>query len=357
MAKCLDLNPDLIVALAQAPLTPDILERMRKFDILTAFWFVEDFRELAYWREVASRYNHFFAIQDRPDFEESETLDGVDFTYLPLACDPGVHRTIRLSNREAKRFGSAVSFIGAGYHNRQIFFEGLLDFDFKIWGTEWDPQAPLFRVVQEGGRRVTTREAVKIFNSSAINVNLHSSTYHRGVNPAGDFVNPRTFEIASSGGFQLIDPRSHLPALFEPGREIVCFESLEDLREKIHHYLSHPAERADIALCGQKRARRDHTYAGRMQRLLEAVVERNLSRFQALESQLQTPERLIAEAGAHTALGQFLNRFNGEERLSLETIVSEIHRGEGRLTEPEVIFLLMHEFAEQKRRRLQELTR
>ncbi|MBW2123977.1 MAG: DUF3880 domain-containing protein, partial [Deltaproteobacteria bacterium] len=178
MARCLNLKPDLILALAQAPLTPEILDRMKRFGMLTAFWFVEDFRELPYWREVAAGYGHFFAIQRREAFEESGGLDGVDFHYLPLACDPRVHRPVILNDRERKRYGSEVSFVGAGYYNRRVFFEGLLDLDFKIWGTEWDLLSPLSRAVQEGGRRVTAREAVKIFNGSAINVNLHSSTYH-----------------------------------------------------------------------------------------------------------------------------------------------------------------------------------
>ena len=343
MAKCLALKPDLVFALAQAPLTPGILDRMREFDFVTAFWFVEDFREFDYWRAVAERYHHFFAIQKREVFSEFDTLAGVDFAYLPLACDPSVHKSLKLKDREQKRFGSEVSFVGAGYHNRQIFFHSLLDLDFKIWGTEWNLALPLGSVVQEGGRRVTSRESVKIFNGSKININLHSSTYHRGINPAGDFVNPRTFEIASCGGFQLVDPRSHLPELFRPGEELICFDSREDLREKIAYYLSHPEERESVALEGKERARRDHTYRKRMGEVLERVVGKHAARFETKKERAQTPARLIEEAGAKTDLGRFLSRFQGDEPLTLDRIVSEIHRGEGNLTDPEVIFLLMHE--------------
>ena len=348
MAKCLDEKPDIVFALAQAPLTPEILDRMGKFDIPTAFWFVEDFREFTYWKQVANRYDHFFAIQKREAFEAMENLKDVGFHYLPLACDPRVHKPLRLNDRDRKQYGSEVSFVGAGYHNRHILFQGLLDFDFKIWGTDWNLASALGRVVQEGGRRVTTREAVKIINGSKVNINLHSSTYHKGINPDGDFVNPRTFEIASSRGFQLIDPRSHLRELFMPGQELVCFESIEDLRGKVAHYLSHPEERERIALSGQKRAHQEHTYRMRMARALEKMVERDTSRFLTLKGRRQTPEPLIAEAGGETELGRFLSRFKGKDQLTLETIVSEIHQGEGKLTEPEAIFLLMDEFSKYK---------
>jgi len=345
MARCLAVKPDVVFALAQAPLTPGVLERMRTFDFVTAFWFVEDFREFEYWKVVADKYQHFFAIQKEEVFKTSEGLDHVGFAYLPLACDPKVHRPLRLSERDRDRFGSDVSFLGAGYPNRQILFHSLVDLDFKIWGTEWNRGSILGKFVQEKGRRITPRESVKIFNASAINLNLHSSTYHKGINPAGDFVNPRTFEIAGCGGFQLVDPRSHLAELFEPGRELTCFESAEDLREKIAYYLSRPDERASIAAAGHRRTRLEHTYQKRMARALEVIVEGDIDRFAALEERRQKPERLIAEAGANSELGIFLSRFTGEDHLTLEKIVSGIHRGEGDLTEPEVIFLLMHEFA------------
>jgi spore maturation protein CgeB len=354
MAKCLEEKPDIVFALAQAPLTADVLERMRQFDILTVFWFVEDFRELTYWREVAARYDHFFAIQKREAFEEEGSLKDVRFHYLPLACDPGVHKTLVLNQMDRTRFGSQVSFVGAGYHNRQIFFQGLLDCDFKIWGTAWNLGSPIGRLVQKGGKRVTPREAVKIFNGSQININLHSSTYQQGINPHGDFVNPRTFEIASCGAFQLVDPRSHLSELFRPEQEIICFESIQDLREKIAYYLDHPEERRNMALKSQERAHRDHTYERRATRMLEIIVENHVSRFMTLKERVQTPEHLITEAGPETELGQFLSRFKGEDHITLETIVSRIHQGKGKLTEPEIIFLLMNEFSKYTGERRQD---
>ena len=346
MAKCLELKPDLVFALAQAPLTPDILDRMRRFGILTCFWFVEDYREFPYWKAVAGRYDHFFAIQKQEVFE---TPEEVNFHYLPLGCDPAVHRHLELGDSDRERFASDVSFVGSGYYNRRMFLQGLLGFDLKIWGTDWDLISPLARAVQENGRRVSVRETVTIFNGSKVNINLHSSTYHKGINPTGDFVNPRTFEIASCQGFQAVDPRSHLSELLEPNREIVCFEDIEDLKEKIAYYLSHPEERRDIAVQGQTRAHKDHTYRQRMAEVIRVVVEKHVSRFISREAEEWSPARLIDEAGPDTELGRFLHRFKRKDRLTLDVLVSEIQKGKGRLTEPEVIFLLMHEFSKLRR--------
>jgi hypothetical protein len=88
---------------------------------------------------------------------------------------------------------------------------------------------------------------VKIFTASTINLNLHSSPYHEGVNPHGDYVNPRTFELAGCGAFQLMDHRALLPDLFRVGEELVCFSTLTEARRLIAYYGTHADERHAMA--------------------------------------------------------------------------------------------------------------
>ena len=62
--------------------------------------------------------------------------------------------------------------------------------------------------------------------------------------------------------------------LFEPGEEVVVFETAEELVELLAYYSSHPDEAAEIARRGQARTLRDHTWDRRMQQfvtLLEAA--------------------------------------------------------------------------------------
>ena len=115
-------------------------------------------------------------------------------------------------------FGSALSFVGAGYPNRQEFMQGLLDFDLKIWGSDWKLPSPLTPVIQDNAARVVEADIVKIFNASRINLNLHSSPFHQGINPDGDYLNPRIFDFSVAGAFQLVDWRAQLPGFFSPDR-------------------------------------------------------------------------------------------------------------------------------------------
>jgi spore maturation protein CgeB len=267
-ARAAEFQPDLILALAQAPLTPQAIERLKVLKIPVAFWFVEDFRTLPYWKEIAGSYDFFFTIQQGEIFEQLQSQGAKNVYYLPQGCFPDEQRPLELSPEERKTYGADLAFMGAAYYNRKQTFPQLLEHDFKIWGTDWDLQSPVGQRVQNANRRVSSTETVKIYNGAKIQLNLHSSTYHEGVNPEGDFVNPRTFEIAACGGFQLVDQRSELSALLLEGEEIATFKSVADLREKISYYLEHEEERKLISQKGRERVLAEHTLEHRMTELL-----------------------------------------------------------------------------------------
>ncbi|MBI3812906.1 MAG: glycosyltransferase, partial [Nitrospinae bacterium] len=337
------------------PLTPNVIQRLKGRGASVAFWFVEDFRTLLYWKEAAPHYDYFFTIQRGVFFDELKKIGVKNYHYLPQACSPDVHRKIPLADEEKKLYSSDISFMGAGYHNRRIFFQGLMDFDFKIWGTEWDYASPLAKLIQKGGERLSPEEYVKIFNGSKINLNLHSSSYHDDVDPEGDFVNPRTFELAACGAFQLVDYRSELDSLFKIGEEIICFKDLRDIREKLRYYLDHPEERERIADRAMERAVKYHTFENRMEEMLAVIFENEKDKFikkgqgpRGKGQGVNDVERMIREAGENTELKKFLSQFKGEEKLSIKAIVKAIENGKGSLTRPEAIFLMMEQFLTEK---------
>ncbi len=343
MARIVPFRPDLVFALAQAPLRETALAALRERGIATAMWFVEDFRHMGYWRSAAAQYDHFFTIQKGEFLSRLREAGARNAAFLPLAAAPEVHRKMEPTPEEALEFGSDVSFVGAGYYNRRKMFEGLVDLDFRIWGNEWDACPALQGFVQRDGARIGTDDIVRIFNASRINVNLHSSSYHEGVNPDGDFVNPRTFEIAACGRFQLVDARSGLADLFRLGEELVCFDGLGDLRGKIAHYLANPEEREALASRGMERVLRDHTYERRMEEMIGRVVRDGYEPPWKAQREREDPARLAAEAGRETELGRYLARFEGLRSLTLRDIVREIRSDNGDLSRAERIFLALSE--------------
>ncbi|MBU1938058.1 glycosyltransferase, partial [bacterium] len=214
VARALDWKADMVLALAQTPLLPDSLLELRRENIATAMWFVEDYHLFTYWKEIAGFYDHFFAIQKGDFAQLLEQVGQKHFHYLPAAACSHLHKPMTLTAEEQQKYGSDISFVGAGYFNRLESFQQLMNYDFKIWGNDWPKESPVFARVQQDARRIEPEEIVKIFSASIINLNLHSSPTHPGVDPFGEFVNPRTFEIAACGAFQLVDERKYLGELF-----------------------------------------------------------------------------------------------------------------------------------------------
>ncbi len=332
---------DILICMAQAPFTGKTLTELRKKGVITVLWFMEDYLRFTYWKDVARYFDFVFTIQKGPCIEAIKAAGAGEVHYLPAACDPFIHAPVALTEEEKARWGSPISFVGAGYHNRQQMFAYMADMPFKIWGTEWPTCRPFNKMVQEEGRRLTPAEYVKIFNATDINVNLHSSAERDGVDPFGDFVNPRTFELASAGAFQLVDERTHLPELFTAGKDLVTFKDVGDLKEKIRYYLHHPEERARIAANARERVIREHTYVHRMKEMLAIIYN---SKFEALKrKEDESPwSRMLVRSKPYDELAaRCETAFKRGEEPNLDGLVADIVNGKGKLTETEQKLLFL----------------
>lgn len=85
---------------------------------------------------------------------------------------------------------------------------------------------------------------------SRIGPNFHNST-----GP----INLRTFYLPACGVMQICDNKSHLGQIFELGREVVGFDTVEECIELCRYYLAHDRERREIAAAGWRRVMRDYT--------------------------------------------------------------------------------------------------
>lgn len=208
---------------------------------------------------------------------------GAKARFLPLACDPALHRDYGAA---AARERCDVSFIGApfGESRRTRLIDELAvclpKYDTRIAGAtdidSWRKGLRNFAALAPciHDARVSPEEAARFFSASRINLNIHKDSYgHPWDQNAGRVEGrspcERTFAIAGCGGFQLIDDtRPDLAGLFVPGRELVTFADAADLAAKIDYYLAHDGERREIARAGQARAYAGHTYLHRLKAIL-----------------------------------------------------------------------------------------
>lgn len=332
---------DILICMAQAPISARALQELRRQGVVTVLWFVEDYLRFTYWKEMSKYYDFVFTIQKGECIESIRAAGAGHVHYLPTACDPRFHVPLSVSAEDREKWGSPISFVGAGYHNRQQAFASLAHYPFKIWGSEWPGCKPFDRMVQENSRRIAPEEYIKIFNTTDININLHSSSERDGVDPTGDFLNPRTFELASCEAFQLVDERALLSEAFKAGEEVVTFTSIADLKEKIDYYSTRPEERKRIARKGRERVLRDHTYEKRMEEMLSVIYSQA---YQKLKTRQQSSpwSDMIRRAEVDPELRERCQKaFERGEEPVLDGLVADITTGKGNLSETEQKLLFL----------------
>ncbi len=263
-------HPDVALYLAQAPvLSDDDTAPLREAGILTIFWLVEDRRVFTYWQRTASRFDVLWGIQDGTFADELASISDTQFAHVPLACDSVPPTSLPAPN---PLWSDRVTFAGSPYPNRLALLRELALPDLRIFGPGFSAE-PSLRANIAIDRTVEHELFPQIFSGSRINLNLSSSTVNGDWNARKNLLNPRAFEIAGAGGFQLAESLLPIEKFFEPGAEIVTFSSVEEARELIARYSADATARAAVASRAQARALAEHTYERRLSAALAQLPE------------------------------------------------------------------------------------
>lgn len=108
-------------------------------------------------------------------------------------------------------------------------------------------------------------EMPKVFRMSKINLNFTIPNIKSGI-PL------RIWDVLGCGGFLLTNYQAEIPYYFKEGEDLVCFDGLEDLCEKVGYYLEHEEERKRIAWNGYHKVREKHSYIERIHIILDTVA-------------------------------------------------------------------------------------
>lgn len=103
-----------------------------------------------------------------------------------------------------------------------------------------------------------------VFKKSRINLNISLRSILSGI-PL------RAFDIMGCGGFLLSNYQEDFLENFTPGEDFVCYESEQDLLQKIDYYLAHEDERQAIAKNGHDKVAAAHTYRDRVRQMLSCL--------------------------------------------------------------------------------------
>ena len=107
-------------------------------------------------------------------------------------------------------------------------------------------------------------EMPKVFRASKINLNFTIPNIKSGI-PL------RVWDILGSKGFLMTNYQAELPYYFKEGEDLICFDGIEDLKEKVAYYLAHEEERLQIAENGYQKVKKNHSYRTRIGEMLRII--------------------------------------------------------------------------------------
>jgi spore maturation protein CgeB len=265
------IRPDILLAFKGTAVTAATLRKLR-FSGIALYNYFPDTIPSEQGNILADAIHEYDCVFYTKKFWDANPPDGLGkrrLVFLPHGYDPDVHRIMELDARDVSELTQDVTVIASHTSYKEKLLRGLVglmpDLDLHIYGDRWTypPRAPELRRHIRGMALAGSRYA-KGIGAARINLAITSWTGRIEV----DETTTRTFEIPACGGFMLHERTPELLELYEEGREVACFGSVEELASKIEYYLTHPVERDAIARSGHARCVPAYSYDERMKQIL-----------------------------------------------------------------------------------------
>lgn len=273
------VKPDWVLVYKGAFIAPETIQFWKRLGLPVVNFF-PDVSFLAhgiYIPRCIPLYDHIFTTKTfaATDLQNHFNYNPSDVSFIPHGFDPTLHRKMDTSDSP---FSCEASFIGNYSKHKELFLTAVKQkysvLDLRIWGATWgQSKASLLKNVIQGITVVGDSYTLAL-NSSKVNIALLSEIVEGA--SSGDQITSRTFHITGCGGFMLHQRTQELLEYFEEGKEMACFDSMEELTEKIKYYLENDRERIKIQEAGYLRAQNSYSLDIRALELMKILEFKDL---------------------------------------------------------------------------------
>ena len=225
---------------------------------------------VAWWGDPPAHMQRIGLLSDQWDvifFKDPDAVRkfrrvGLNAHLLHEAMNPSWHRLL------AQQENDSVVVAGNFYEYRQLLVRRLLakGVNVRLYGGRLPRWVhPDIRKLHTG-RYIVREEKSRIFGAGLACLNSTQIA-------EGNSLNCRAFEIAGAGGLHLMEYRPIIPECFEPGKEVLTFDTLDELLDHIGRARRCPEETKTIRQAGARQALAEHTYRHRLEQIFKMVGE------------------------------------------------------------------------------------
>lgn len=259
--------PDLLFVVHGGTVAVETIDRFREHDVVTAVYLLDEPYEVDRSIQWARHYDLVFSV-DRATVPVHQAYSTSSF--LPLGYD-----SERFHPR-GRAYASDILVLGSPFEHRLQFLAPLRSRwgRYVTWvGPGWRPFCPQGRHVEQ---LVTPDICARFYRGANVVVNVHRDSFwsHYGEMNGGRLrathLNPRFWEAAACGAFQLTSYRQDLERFFPSHASRESFETSDDLDALLERYWDAPDERQRLALEGTN-ALVSHSYRSRVHEVLSLI--------------------------------------------------------------------------------------
>ena len=189
---------------------------------------------------------------------------------IPFGFDPVLVE--RYSSSFKDMLSNSFLFVGAWDKEREHDLETLGRDDVEIFGdSEWGLKTGKNKLVNRNYRhkKLYNEELYARIRSSMGVINIM-----RKQNIVEGSHNMRTFEVPGYGGLLLSQFTEEQADFFEPGKEAIYYQTIEELNDKMTYLKNHPASIREIKKNALTRSlNSDYSYDHRAKKLLSIISE------------------------------------------------------------------------------------
>ena len=197
--------------------------------------------------------------------------NGIKSAYLPHGIDVHYFRPLELSPPDQHYYGSPISFVGRPTPRRVQMLAAVAPCGLTLWGRRWHRRnecdnPELWRCVKEKND-IIGKNVLKIYNASTLFVN----TLRDALSNPPTIMSLQVFTVPSCGGCLLTEWVEELEEAFDPGKELLVFHNIQELKELAERYTKDIAAAKKIGLAGRKRCLAEHTHEHRAKYILQCL--------------------------------------------------------------------------------------
>jgi spore maturation protein CgeB len=266
-------KPDLIMTVLGDHLSQSFMEWMKSLSIPSILWLTEDPYHIDRSIQQIPYFNFIFTIDSGAHaFYKEQNINRVYF--LPLGTNPNIYQTDSIN----RKIFSDLCMVGYPYPNRIELIKLLImetDFTINLVGPSWDKHIPVNSQVYLYKKWLNPPDVAEFYRSCKIVLNtcrpFDEKSNTNSLLIKNRSVNNRTFDIASSQGFQLTQFIDDLPSFFEEKKEITSFKTPDEFLEKVNMYINNEALRKGITYNAYKKVIKHHTFNNRLNEMLKII--------------------------------------------------------------------------------------